>query len=216
MELTSPVLGTMLRPFLFDNTGHFLHELLHFARSPLDMRAYDRRAQYDDGHVAPRVVCSTHHVTSRLHPHPHQQTSTHDPHHAHRQAAEDLPSLAARADRAATPPHMAQYARAIRHMLLLAEREGAPIDSVADRPAHIPHPSVLQHTDMDDVEPARRSRSPARRRRRSPAAREPVAKADPSSAWRDEIAHLEAALTHDRAQLASLLLRRELRHRLGK
>jgi hypothetical protein len=56
MDLTSPVLATLLRPFLFSNTSHFVHELISFARSPLEMQSYDRRAQYDDAPVAERVV----------------------------------------------------------------------------------------------------------------------------------------------------------------
>jgi hypothetical protein len=36
-----------LTPFLFEKTELFLHELLAFARSPLDIRAYDTVAQYD-------------------------------------------------------------------------------------------------------------------------------------------------------------------------
>ncbi len=55
--MMSPVFATLLRPFLFENTAHFVHELVNFARSPLDMKAYDRRAQYDDGPATDRVVC---------------------------------------------------------------------------------------------------------------------------------------------------------------
>lgn len=37
----------MLRPFLFDHTPHFLHELHLFAESPLEMATYDRQTEYD-------------------------------------------------------------------------------------------------------------------------------------------------------------------------
>ena len=36
-----------LRPFLYGQTEHFIHELVSFARSPYDMNTYDRIAQYD-------------------------------------------------------------------------------------------------------------------------------------------------------------------------
>ena len=36
-----------LQPFLFNNTSRFIRELLSFARSPYDMRAYDENVVYD-------------------------------------------------------------------------------------------------------------------------------------------------------------------------
>ncbi len=36
----------MLRPFLFGFTEHFLHELVSFARTNLDMSVYDRHVAY--------------------------------------------------------------------------------------------------------------------------------------------------------------------------
>ncbi len=54
--MTSSVLGATLRPFMFAQTAHFLHELTHFARSTLDIASYDKRAQYDDTIVENRTV----------------------------------------------------------------------------------------------------------------------------------------------------------------
>ena len=34
---------THLQPFLHDKTEHFIHELASFAKSPLDMIAYDAK-----------------------------------------------------------------------------------------------------------------------------------------------------------------------------
>jgi hypothetical protein len=56
MAVSSSVFATMLRPFLFENTAHFVHELLLFSRSSLDMAAYDKRALYDDQAVESRSV----------------------------------------------------------------------------------------------------------------------------------------------------------------
>ncbi|XP_038048527.1 E3 ubiquitin-protein ligase Topors-like [Patiria miniata] len=36
-----------LRPFLYGQTEHFIHEFVSFARSPYDMNTYDQIAQYD-------------------------------------------------------------------------------------------------------------------------------------------------------------------------
>ena len=39
--------GSHLYDFLGDRTSHFMHELVTFARSPLDMIAYDQAVVYD-------------------------------------------------------------------------------------------------------------------------------------------------------------------------
>ncbi|KAG0332655.1 hypothetical protein BG004_001159, partial [Podila humilis] len=39
----------LLQDFLHEHTGHFVHELMGFARSPLSMDAYDKVAQYGFG-----------------------------------------------------------------------------------------------------------------------------------------------------------------------
>jgi hypothetical protein len=39
-----------LWPFLYENTELFIHELVSFARSPFDMKTYDRTVQYDWPH----------------------------------------------------------------------------------------------------------------------------------------------------------------------
>ena len=36
-----------LQPFLTMRTSHFLHELVSYARSPLNMEAYDQSVHYD-------------------------------------------------------------------------------------------------------------------------------------------------------------------------
>ena len=36
-----------LQPFLATRTSHFLHELVSFARSPLNMAAYDHSVRYE-------------------------------------------------------------------------------------------------------------------------------------------------------------------------
>ena len=40
-----------LQPFLHDQTEHFVHELISFAKSPLDMIAYDAKVSYDIQHL---------------------------------------------------------------------------------------------------------------------------------------------------------------------
>ena len=44
---------TYLQPFLHDKTEHFIHELVSFATSPLDMIAYDAKVCYDFHQVRP-------------------------------------------------------------------------------------------------------------------------------------------------------------------
>ncbi|PFX16165.1 E3 ubiquitin-protein ligase Topors [Stylophora pistillata] len=47
VELSSEEFSRQLQPFLFEQTDHFIHEFVGFARSPFDMTAYDERAQYN-------------------------------------------------------------------------------------------------------------------------------------------------------------------------
>ncbi|KAJ1550288.1 hypothetical protein HK096_007759 [Nowakowskiella sp. JEL0078] len=47
-ELQTDIALNLLREFLGDNTELFVHELLAFARSPLQMLAYDSVVQYDN------------------------------------------------------------------------------------------------------------------------------------------------------------------------
>ena len=44
--MESAVFALRLRPFLHENTDLFLHEFISFAKSPLDMIAYDARVSY--------------------------------------------------------------------------------------------------------------------------------------------------------------------------
>lgn len=46
-DITSPEFAEQLRPFLFEQTEHFVHEFVSFAQSPCDMVAYDDKAEYD-------------------------------------------------------------------------------------------------------------------------------------------------------------------------
>ena len=50
---------THLQPFLHDKTEHFIHELASFAKSPLDMIAYDAKVSYDFHQVRPAVTTSS-------------------------------------------------------------------------------------------------------------------------------------------------------------
>ena len=58
-----------LRPFFFERTEQFVHELVAFARSPFEMPVYDRYVQYArPGEVgrtpslrASRALCDAHH-----------------------------------------------------------------------------------------------------------------------------------------------------------
>ena len=47
INLESSEFANHLRPFLHDNTSHFMHELISFAKSPYDMVAYDNKVKYD-------------------------------------------------------------------------------------------------------------------------------------------------------------------------
>ena len=47
VELNSDVFYSQLQPFLFNQTEHFIHEFISFARSPFDVTAYDERALYN-------------------------------------------------------------------------------------------------------------------------------------------------------------------------
>ena len=47
-----------LQPFLLDNTEHFMHELVSFATTPLDMVAYDDKVCYDFDQVRPAIPTS--------------------------------------------------------------------------------------------------------------------------------------------------------------
>lgn len=125
---------------------------------------------------------------------------------------------------------MDDYARAIRHMLQAAEREGVVVEPVEQRPSHVPDASVLTVVRV----PRHRNASPptACKRRGSPgppAARHRPSPRPPSPHEADdvitseggaqlsragllqEIAALEAAISADKAELSSLLLRRELK-----
>ena len=46
IDLESAQFATHLRPFLHEKTDIFLHEFISFAKSPLDMIAYDARVSY--------------------------------------------------------------------------------------------------------------------------------------------------------------------------
>jgi E3 ubiquitin-protein ligase Topors len=46
VDLDSPEFCTYLQPFFHEQTNHFLHELISFAKSPLDMPAYDNKVSY--------------------------------------------------------------------------------------------------------------------------------------------------------------------------
>ena len=47
-----------LRPFLLQTTDHFVHELLSFAKAPLDMTAYDECVVYPWPEESSRAVTS--------------------------------------------------------------------------------------------------------------------------------------------------------------
>ena len=47
MEMDGEEFAGQLRPFLDTRTSHFLHELVSFARSPLNMAAYDHSVRYE-------------------------------------------------------------------------------------------------------------------------------------------------------------------------
>ena len=47
MEMDGEEFAGQLRPFLDTRTAHFLHELVSFARSPLNMAAYDHSVRYE-------------------------------------------------------------------------------------------------------------------------------------------------------------------------
>ena len=58
-DITSSEFADNLRPFLFEQTEHFVHEFASFARSPYDMVAYDDKAEYDvpsDGSQLPELL----------------------------------------------------------------------------------------------------------------------------------------------------------------
>ena len=58
-DITSPEFAENLRPFLFEQTEHFIHEFVSFAQSPYDMIAYDDNAEYDaptDGTTLPQLL----------------------------------------------------------------------------------------------------------------------------------------------------------------
>lgn len=46
IDLESPDFIDHLQPFLHEKTEHFLHELISFAKSPLDITAYDNKVSY--------------------------------------------------------------------------------------------------------------------------------------------------------------------------
>lgn len=46
IDLESPEFADHLRPFFHEKTDHFLHEFISFAKSPLDMVAYDGKVSY--------------------------------------------------------------------------------------------------------------------------------------------------------------------------
>ncbi len=109
MAVSSSVFATMLRPFLFENTAHFVHELLLFSRSSLDMAAYDKRALYDDQAVESRSV-------RYLAQFPVSSAFTHTT-RASQRASDVMASVnGSVGPRHPTPPRLAEYARAVRHL----------------------------------------------------------------------------------------------------
>ena len=46
VDLKNSEFADHLRPFFHEKTDHFMHELISFAKSPLDMVAYDSKVSY--------------------------------------------------------------------------------------------------------------------------------------------------------------------------
>ncbi len=56
VDLRSERVVEALRPFLFEKTEQFIHEMISFVRSPYEISTYDRRVQYDWPPEAQRVL----------------------------------------------------------------------------------------------------------------------------------------------------------------
>ena len=50
-DITAPEFSEHLTEYIGENTPHFVHEFLNFARSPYDMIGYDHNVQYNPHEV---------------------------------------------------------------------------------------------------------------------------------------------------------------------
>eukprot|EP00048_Salpingoeca_helianthica_P000352 m.41033 g.41033 ORF g.41033 m.41033 type:complete len:455 (-) comp10430_c0_seq1:27-1391(-) len=117
---TSEEMQSQLRPFLFEQTDHFLHELALFARSRLDIAAYDRHVKYDNPDAIARATYRKRHRAP-------QQPGAYTP--------PDLPPLPTEA--AETTELFARAARAALHRRgaasPLSHRDGGRVTMPANR-----------------------------------------------------------------------------------